>query len=605
MADHAASKPAPNKTPPLPFNNFFEVSRHRAKIQPDHTAYTYLRFIGKEKVEQNTLSYAALDRKAKQIAARLQAMVAPGARVLLVYPSGLEFIAAFFGCLYAGVVAVPVYPPTSLKQWPRFAKIAQDCQATGICTVESYEDKLALGLKSSPGMESMQCLSTDRSSGVDATTWRNPDTRSSDLAFLQYTSGTTGVPKGVMVTHGNLLHNQRMIETALGHGRESVGVSWLPLYHDMGLIGAVLQPLYCGFPVILMSPLSFMQDPFRWLKTVSEFKATSSAAPNFAYELCVRRITAEQKKTLDLTHWRNAFNGAEQVRAETLKRFAEYFAECGFERDAIRPGYGMAEATLMVTSSLEGKKPSEYEASASALAQNRRRGWRGEPGDKTVLVGCGRPIQQDVAIVDPTTRAICEPDQIGEIWVRGPNVSQGYWGRKSDSDSGFDAFTSDSGEGPYFRTGDLGFLHRSELFVTGRLKELIIIRGRNFYPHDIEAAAQSSHSSLRTGRGAAFSITVNGEECAVLVQELKTVAGNSIDIEEVKAAIRMAVAEQQSLPLHDIVLLKQGHLPLTSSGKIRRHECRIRYLNQALTAEGRIGVESDKQDGALELCPAR
>lgn len=568
----------------LPFNNFIELSRFRAENKADKTAFTFLNFAGNESFDEHRLNYAELDRKARNIAAHLQQCVEPKARVILIYPSGCEFITALFGCFYAGVIAVPVYPPNAKSQWPKLIRIAEDCQASAICTLSAQRETVAEGLASKPELSCLPCLATDTFDGTPSPGWHAPFVNENDIAFLQYTSGTTGSPHGVMISHGNLIHNQRMIKTALNHSERSVGVSWLPLYHDMGLIGSVLHSFYCDFPMYFMSPAHFLRAPIRWLKTISDFKGTSSAAPNFAYDLCVNRITQEQKKDLDLSHWENAFNGAENVRNSTLEKFADYFSDCGFRREAFTPGYGLAEATVMVTSSRKDRAPSKCVVSASALERYKLALGNVTADDSKTIIGCGYPAGQRVFIVNPENCKICSADEIGEIWVQGPNVAQGYWNKKNLTYKTFNAYTSEIHEGPFLRTGDLGFLENGELYVTGRIKELIIIRGRNHYPQDIESAAQASHPILRQGWGAAFMINVNNEERAVLVQEVIKSCSDNIALEKAAASIRLALADQQSLELHDVVLIKQGRLPSTSSGKICRHLCSQEYLDGTLPA---------------------
>ena len=440
------------------------------------------------------------------------------------------------------------------------------------------------GFTSNSTLSSLPCIATDTLELASENIWLDPCLNETDIAFLQYTSGTTGNPNGVMISQGNLMHNQRMIQSALNHSENTVGISWLPLYHDMGLIGSILHAFYCDFSMYFMSPTHFLRAPIRWLQAISDYKGTSSAAPNFAYELCINRITQEQKRGLDLSHWENAFTGAENVRHSTLARFADYFKDCGFCKDAFTPGYGLAEATVMVSSCRKNQAPTECNISASDLKQYRLTLNDINAYDNKTLISCGLPADQQVLIVNPQTAKICSNNEIGEIWVKGPNVAQGYWNKKQLTDSIFNAYTQDNFDGPFLRTGDLGFLYAHELYVTGRIKELIIIRGRNHYPQDIEITAQSSHPILRQGWGAAFMIKIDNEEKAVLVQEVIKSFDDAFDLELVTTCIRMALADQQSLELHDIVLIKQGRLPTTSSGKICRHLCSQEYIDGSFSA---------------------
>lgn len=440
------------------------------------------------------------------------------------------------------------------------------------------------------------------------------------LAFLQYTSGSTGTPKGVMLTHSNLLHNSALIHRCFEHTPHSQGVIWLPPYHDMGLIGGILQPLYGGFPVTLMSPLVFLQRPFVWLQTISQTRATTSGVPNFAYDFCVRKITPEQRAILDLSSWEVAFCGAEPVRADTLDRFTVTFKSCGFRREAFYLCYGLAEATLMVSGGLKAALPTIYTVQGPALKRNRVVMASAEDADVWKLIGCGQsPPDQKVVIVDPESLIQCPPAQVGEIWISGPGVASGYWNRPEETKQTFGAYLADTGEGPFLRTGDLGFLKDGELFVTGRLKDLIIIGGRNHYPQDIERTVEQSHPSLRPGCCVAFSIDVEGEEQLVVAAEVErhyqptyrqptnkrkdSVEQNRLpdrngveigqsskledrlllDVDAVVRAIRQAVAEQHELQVYTVVLLKINSIPKTSSGKIQRQACRTEFLTNSLS----------------------
>ncbi|HEV7786800.1 MAG TPA: fatty acyl-AMP ligase, partial [Thermoanaerobaculia bacterium] len=442
-----------------------EALRETAVSRPGQIAFTFLDEAG----AATDLSYADLDRRALAIAARLQELGGAGQRALLLYPPGLEFVAAFLGCLYGGVVAVPAYPPTSERTLPRLLAIAQDARPVLALTTSARLDKLQTLAARLPGFDSLAWVETDRIAADLAGAWRDPQPGPDTLAFLQYTSGSTAAPKGVMVSHGNLFHNEEMIRRAFGQSADSVIVGWLPLYHDMGLIGNVLQPLYLGAHCILQTPATFLQRPLSWLAAISRYRATTSGAPNFAYDLCVRRIGAEQRAGLDLASWEVAFNGAEPVRPDTLERFAAAFAPQGFRRKAFYPCYGLAEATLFVSGGGKGALPVVEAAGARGL------------------VGCGRPwMDQRLAVVDPESGRPVSDGQEGEIWISGPSVAQGYWGQPEATERDFRARLAgdpaDAGEGPFLRTGDLGFLRGGELFVTGRLKDLIIVRGRNHYP---------------------------------------------------------------------------------------------------------------------------
>ena len=557
------------------FSNVVELTRYRARHQPAERAYVYLK---DGELETEILTYAGLDHCARAIAARLQQQFAPGARVVLAYAPGLDFIAAFFGCLYAGVVAVPIYPPNRENDLDRFAKVVSDAACAGVCTHAARVESVHAAMAAAPALQGLTCLTTDGIDPVQADLWRNPVLGPDTLAFLQYTSGSTGTPKGVMVSHANLLHNQELIKRAFHHSQRSVVVSWLPLYHDMGLIGHVLHPLYMGITSVLMAPGTFIYKPVCWLQAITRYRATTSGGPNFAYDLCVRRVTQEQMAGLDLSSWEIAFNGSETVRRDTLERFAEKFAACGFRRAATFSCYGMAESTLFITSSSKSTFPATRSLDNTALQRHRVARMTDASTASVDVVSCGRALGQHVVIVDPNTRHCCPPDRVGEIWVKGASVAQGYWNNAEATAVTFGATLADTGEGPFLRTGDLGFIEDGELFVTGRLKDLIIIRGRNYYPHDIEATVRASHPALGHSSGAAFSVDTGGEERLVVAHEIGRVELRRLSSAEVISAARLALMAQLGLTLHDLVLLKQGGLPKTSSGKIRRRASREAYM---------------------------
>ncbi|HEV7784788.1 MAG TPA: fatty acyl-AMP ligase, partial [Thermoanaerobaculia bacterium] len=493
-----------------------------ARARPEHTAYVFCADSGEE-VERLTL--AGLDARARAIAVRLQARGLAGERALLLFQPGLSFISAFLGCLYAGVVAVPVVPPRRNRGQERLAAVAADARPKAALVDSAALDRVLQWGRELPGGAGWLWLDVDGVAPEEGEEWAGPVPEPEALAFLQYTSGSTSVPKGVMVSHRNLAANQRLITESFRQSEASVVVGWLPVYHDMGLIGNVLQPQWLGSRTILMSPLTFLQKPVRWLEAISRYGATTSGGPSFAYELCVQKITDEQKAGLDLSRWEVAFNGAEPVRADTLDRFAAAFAPCGFRRQAFAPCFGLAEATLLVTAARPGGGPHVASFAAAALEQGVAApaisaiptGPQAEPSRR--LVSCGTaPAGVDVRIVDPETGIPCAEGQVGEIWVAGESVAEGYWERPELTAATFGARLPAAGERRYLRTGDLGFLGADGgLFVTGRLKDLIIIRGRNLYPQDIELTVERSHPGLRPGCGAAFSVESEGEERLVVV----------------------------------------------------------------------------------------
>jgi 8-amino-7-oxononanoate synthase len=562
-------------------SNLVELLLHRARCQPDDVGFTYL--VDGEN-DQVHLTYRELDRQARAIGAWLQSRQLAGQRALLLYPAGLDFVAAFFGCLYAGVIAVPVYPPRRNRSLNRIQAIADDAEAQVALTTELVFNRVMPLIDETPHLKQLTWLPTCQVPAEMEQQWQMPDVHGDTLAFLQYTSGSTGAPKGVVLNHANLVHNCALIAHSFEHTRSGKGVFWLPSYHDMGLIGGILQPLYIGCPNVLMSPMSFLQKPFRWLSAISRFQASTSGGPNFAYDLCVRKITPEQRKTLDLSKWHVAFNGAEPVRAETLDAFAEAFEPCGFRREAFYPCFGLAEATLIVSGGYVERPPIIRTFDAAALARNEV--LDGDPDDEGVraLVGCGENLpDQRIVIVDPDTLVSCPPGRIGEVWVYGPSVAQGYWQQPDATERVFHAKLKDNGEGPFLRTGDLGFLQDGELFITGRLKDLIIVHGVNYYPQDIERTVQQSHPRLRLDCGAAFTVEgEDGRERLVVVQEVERHKQSNFG--DVFDAVRRDVAAEHELALDAILLIRAGSVPKTSSGKIQRHACRNGYLACTLDA---------------------
>ncbi|WP_375773038.1 amino acid adenylation domain-containing protein [Archangium gephyra] len=580
---------ATSGSPALPdvhCDTLVELLRTWAQREPDFRGYTFL--VDGESEEAH-LSYAELDRKARAIAASLQRMGAQGQRALLLYPPGLDYIAGFFGCLYAGVTAVPIYPPDPMRlgrTLPRLLAISNDAQATVALTTDFILGMAEMLFEQAPELKSLQWMATDTLDAAVAEQWKDPSASPSTLAFLQYTSGSTSTPKGVMLTHSNLMHNLSLIHACFGHSRKSQGVIWLPPYHDMGLIGGILQPLYGGFPVTLLSPVDFLKKPLRWLQAISKYKATTSGGPNFAYDLCARKVTPEELAALDLSHWDLAFNGAEPIRPETLKRFADTFGPAGFRAQAYYPCYGLAEATLIVTGGHKAELPVERTFDTVTLQKSRAEIVSPALPTAQTQVGSGRCLtDQQLLIIHPETGAPCASGEVGEIWVSGPSVAQGYWGQPEATARAFHGVPQGATDGSRFlRTGDLGFLLEGELFVTARLKDLIIIRGRNHYPQDLEQTVERTHPSLRPGCGAAFAIDVQGEERLVVAHEIdrKAVESGTVDLEGLAQTIRQAIADQHELQAHGVLLLQAGSIPKTSSGKIQRHATKKDFLSDSL-----------------------
>jgi acyl-CoA synthetase (AMP-forming)/AMP-acid ligase II/acyl carrier protein len=560
-----------------------ELLRQRALEAPDRVAYTFLK--DGELDDTVELTYGQLDEQARAVAAWLQERGAAGERALLLYPPGLEFMAGFFGCLYAGVVAIPAYPPRSRRKDARLHEIVADAQATVALTTSAALSGLEALRAEDPVFGGLRWLATDDLPGALAAGWRAPGVTADTLAFLQYTSGSTVAPKGVMVTHANVLHTAEDLYLGTGIGEANISVSWLPHFHDMGLMSGVVTPVYRNYPIYVMPPASFLQRPARWLQAISRHRATHAGGPNFAYELCARKIAPEQRALLDLSSWIVAFSSAEPVRKQTLDLFAETFAPRGFRKEAFYPAYGLAEATVKVSGKRLGGPPTFQTVKAAELERHRVVAAReGDPGTRT-LVGCGRgELDTRIVVVQPDTREACAPGEVGEIWVSSSNVAQGYWNRPRETEATFGARLA-SGEGPFLRTGDLGFLLDGELFVTGRLKELVIIRGLNHYPQDIERTVQGSHPALRPDAGAVFAVDRDEEESLVVVQEVDRLH-RLPHVDGIVAAIRRAVTEEHEVSPDAVVLIRHGTILKTSSGKIQRGACRAAFLEGGLHVVG-------------------
>jgi 8-amino-7-oxononanoate synthase len=581
MPIHVPTHVSPHQVP----GNLVGVLRRHAEERPDWPAFVHL-VDGTS--DHSSLTYAQLDRRARAIADRLGDMGFAGQRVLLVYPPGLDFITAFLGCLYAGCVAVPTYPPHRHRLSDRFRAIAADTGARVALSTASAADQFQVmtemeksGQAGTPSR--IQWLATDEVPDVLADRWNEPAIDADALAMLQYTSGSTSQPKGVMLSHANLMANIRAIHQAFGIQAQDSGVFWLPMYHDMGLVGGVLVPVFAGLTAVFMSPATALQNPIAWLAAISKYRATISGGPNFAYDLCVRKITDQQRATLDLSCWALAFVGAEPVDPGTLERFAAAFAPCGFNPGAFYPSYGLSEATLMVSGPRRGSGVTIGAFHDSALTENRVEVVPDDARQARRLVACGSPVgAQRVVIVDSRTQAQAAPDRVGEIWVAGASVGQGYWHKPDQTRGSFKAQLSDTGEGPFLRTGDLGFMRQGQLYFTGRRDDLIVVRGMNRYPQDIEATARGSHPLLEAGYGAAFVADDHGRRRLVLVQEAARKGG--VDFAPVLDAVREAVLDEHGLALDVIVLVRYGTLPKTSSGKIQRHACRAAFLAGELKA---------------------
>lgn len=573
----------------------------RAEQQPDDVAYTFVSADGAE----TELTYSALDRQARAIACTVADLGVRHQRALLLYPPGLDYVTAFFGCLYAGVIAVPACPPepgNSLRPdraLSRLAAIVRDAMPSAVLTTAA----MSAAIGRCPELSRMRIIATDDVAGEYYRAWEPRPPSAESVALLQYTSGSTSVAKGVVLTHQNLMSNSAFVFRSFGHSNQSRGLSWLPPHHDMGLIGGIIQPLYGGFPVTLMTPADFLRRPLRWLQEISRTGATTSGGPNFAYDLCVRKTTAAERAELDLSTWQVAFNGSEPIRAETMENFARAFAPAGFRHEAFHPCYGLAEATLMVTGGIPWSQRDITSFDAARLGSGTA--VCGPAGTRSrSLVSCGVAARaREVVIVDPDTCAERAAGQVGEIWISGPGVARSYWRRPKETRETFGARLPGTGEGPFLRSGDLGFLLGGQLFVTGRMKDLIIIRGRNHHPQDIELTAERSSPLLRRGCAAAFTTVGAHQEWAdqerlVVAHEITRQAGQ-VNVGEVARAIRAAVAAEHEIQVHTVVLLPPGGIPKTSSGKVQRRLCAAMFAHGHLAELGRSTISPFAGPGLL------
>ena len=566
-----------------------EVLRCRAASHPHRIAYTFLE-CGEL---SSSLTYGELHFKATQLAAQLQYLGMQGHQALLLYPPGLDYIIAFFACLYAGTIAVPAYPPSNNRHMPRLQAILKDSHAKIILTTKQVTHNIQrVVCSTSDELSAKHWLQTDTTEYVDISFWQSPVIQPTDLAFLQYTSGTTGNAKGVMISHGNLMANQQLIKRKFGHNEDSTVVGWLPLYHDMGLIGNVIQPLYCGASAVLMSPMAFLEKPSRWLQAISDYQAHTSGGPNFAYDLCVQKIRDDELDKIDLSSWQVAFNGAETINPLTLQRFEKIFAVCGFQKRAFYPCYGLAEATLLATGIEKQSVPRIGAFDKTYLEQRIVKPVDDNDSNARYLVGCGSVnvhAGQHLRIVDLNSDLECDDNQMGEIWLSGASVAQGYWQNLEASSKSF--INGINGQ-RWLRTGDLGFINDGELFVSGRLKDLIIVRGRNYFPADLERAVESASNILNPASTVAFAIEEDGAEKLIVLAELKRNHIKKGDYLVEFAAIRVRLTEECGIQAAGIFLLKPGAILKTSSSKLRRNACKALFLQQGFKF---IAVDTPQQ----------
>src|SRR5438270_6276982 len=575
--------------------NLIDLLRNRAEAEPSARAYLWLMNGESEGAE---LSRAALEARARTLGIELKCLTPKSKSALLMFPPGLQFIEALFGCWYAGIIAIPAYVPHFNHDLARIEGMLKDSGCTLALTLREISSNVQKAISAiHPKMKVLAIEDLEEREtkyGIDM----NPKCR--EIAYLQYTSGSTASPKGVIVTHSNVLENLKSIESQGGFSETSLSVNWLPHFHDMGLIYGILQPLFTGFPSVSFAPSAFTHKPLRWLSAITRYRGTHCGGPNFAYDLCVERVTREECDSLDLSGWQVAFNGAEPIRSETLKRFARYFSAAGFRSQAFYPVYGLAEATLKVTSGVPGAGPNYCAVDNVEIGKHKVRLVDSESKPASTIVGCGRwHAPHEVVIVNPETKEVCPTDEVGEVWISGPSITAGYWRNKAATQQTFGLFLA-SGQGPFLRTGDLGFVYRDELFITGRLKDCIIVRGRNHYPQDIEESVEESHPALRRNGSAAFCLERDGRERVVVVCQVKRQFKGNFD--EIIDGIRKAIAENHEIQAFAIVLVKTGGLPKTSSGKIQRQ------LSKALFQEDKLSILrqsilDDSSEGKTEGAP--
>jgi acyl-CoA synthetase (AMP-forming)/AMP-acid ligase II len=554
-----------------------DLLRDRAAQLGGKTAYTFLED-GEEIGE--AVSYAELASRVLSLAALLQKKFLPGDRILLLYPASIDYMVAFLACLCAGIIAVPVFPPRGGKRNHRLEAIARDCTPRAAMVSSKKLLHVDEAMAASPELAELELVCTDSITAAQAQ-WVEPRISSDTIAFLQYTSGSTGMPKGVMVSHGNVLHNEYMICASFESDALTTTVTWLPIYHDMGLIGQMLQSFWLGGHCVFMAPVAFLQRPIRWLRAISRFGGRVSGGPNFAYDLCVDRIAPADRQQLDLSSWKVAFNGAEPIRHGTLERFAAAFAPYGFSKRALHPCYGMAESTLIAAGGDAEELPTYKWVDKTQLTQRRIVETTPDVGQALVSSGFSVP-HQTVRIVDPETRLLCQAGAVGEIWLAGPHIAHGYWQRPEINSEVFKAYIVGSNEGPFLRTGDLGFLDNDYLYITGRIKDVIIVRGANHYPQDIEATVEASDPALNPAGVAAFGLSDNGIERVLVVAEVGRSALRKLDSKSLIRRIRQQVLEQRDVTIDEVVLIRPGTLPKSSSGKVQRSRCRTLYLEDQL-----------------------
>jgi len=569
------------------YNNIIKLLDYYATNTPDKIAYTYL----EDDQEHSSISYEDLYKNIYKLATQLGEY--KDQRAILLFPSGIDYVVAFFACLLAKVIAVPAYPPTNNRNIGRINSIIINSRASILLSNGNVYNKLTK--ISDFDTSSIKRVLTDVDLDINDE-FIPPVISPNDIAFLQYTSGSIADPKGVVLTHSNIMHNMHRIKSYFNTGKNTTFISWLPLYHDMGLIGTIIHPVYLGGSCVFMSPQSFLQKPIRWIKAISDYKGTITGAPNFAYEYCVQKIDMTKYSNINLQSLSVAFNGAEAVHKATLEKFIDKFKEYGFVKESFLPCYGMAESTLFIVGSTSY---SLIPLDTEAYINNEIKVV--DTNSDTNLIGyIIDHSDQEILIVDPGSCQICDEATVGEIWLQSASVGQGYWEKPQSTLHTFQAVT-DCGSGPFMRTGDLGFKYKNSLYVTGRLKDVILIHGQNFYPQDIEYTAIDASKELVSNSCAAFSISSNEEESLIVLierpRELKS------DFESICKTIRSEISNKFGIQPKEVIFSKLGDIPKTSSGKIKHQACRERYLSDSLNIIYKDDItcnEADKESASSE-----
>lgn len=567
-----------------------EIISKRAVSQYNHVVY---RFLGDGVNETESFTFGEIDRVARSIAQKLSERVSKGDRVVLLFPQGLNYIAALYGCFYGGFIAIPVYPPRRNRKTDRLNAIIEDSGASVCLSTEDVFNTVERNFSDNKLLSDMEWFMYEKVSGISEPKTLNAFPEPGDVAFIQYTSGSTGNPKGVMITHENIIYNSEFIHRSFGFSSNTVGMNWLPVFHDMGLIGGIFQAAFLGLLNVGMPPVAFLKNPLNWLKAIDKYKATTGGGPNFGYDYCIQKISPDEVNGLDLSAIKNFYCGGEPVRRKIFEDFPKVFSAAKVRANQMFAVYGMAETTLIVTGGDPGTEPKFIRVDQEALSNNRVV-FVSKDKKGVDLVSNGHVwMETEVAIVNPETFEKVDENMIGEVWIKGPTVAKGYWNKPEETKRTFKAFMKNGG-GPWLRSGDLGFLYNDELYITGRLKDLIIIRGVNYYPNDIEYTVELAHEAFKVNSGAAFSIQNEGGEKLVIVQELERKFLRNTDYDALIALIRKVIAEEHELEVFSVVLIRTGSIPLTSSGKIQRRQTRYEYLTDKLNVVASWQMDENK-----------